>query len=545
LEVKVKNLIVISLLLLAGSILPTSLFADVVIEEWVARYNGPGNFYDYGQAIAVDNSGNVYVTGYSYGIGTRQDYATVKYAPDGTQLWVARYNGPGNSYDYVQAIAVDSSGNVYVTGRSMGSATVHDYDYATVKYDTNGNELWVARYNGPANSYDIAEAIAVDGSGDVYVTGRSVGSGTSYYDYATVKYAPDGTQLWVARYNGPGNSSDYAYAIAMDSSCNVYVTGQSWGSGTRYDYATVKYDTNGKECWVKRYDGPGNWYDYAYAIAVDNSGNVYVTGYSYGSGTSYDYATVKYAPDGTQLWVARYNGPGNSYDYVHAIAMDSLGNVYVTGYSYGSGTSYDYATVKYAPDGTQLWVARYNGPGNSHEYVHAIAMDSLGNVYVTGYSPGSGTSYDYATVKYAPDGTQLWVARYNGPGNSYDYGQAIAVDSSGNVYVTGWSIGISTYFDYATVKYSQVLFTTPAEGVSELIKFVESFNLKQGIENSLDAKLQNALAALDAANAGLRQDAINKMQAFINSVEAQRGNALTDDQADSLVDIANAIILLL
>jgi len=119
------------------------------------------------------------------------------------------------------------------------------------------------------------------------------------------------------------------------------------------------------------------------------------------------------------------------------------------------------------------------------------------------------------------------------------------VDSSGNVYVTGWSIGISTYFDYATVKYSQVLFTTPAEGVSELIKFVESFNLKQGIENSLDAKLQNALAALDAANAGLRQDAINKMQAFINSVEAQRGNALTDDQADSLVDIANAIILLL
>ena len=91
-------------------------------------------------------------------------------------------------------------------------------------------------------------------------------------------------ELWVKRYNGPGNDDDSASAITADNLLNVYVTGGSYGSGIDYDYATIKYDPDGNELWVKRYDGPGNYYDYAEALAVDGADNVYVTGGSHGSG---------------------------------------------------------------------------------------------------------------------------------------------------------------------------------------------------------------------------------------------------------------------
>jgi len=168
-------------------------------------------------------------------------------------------------------------GNVYVTGFSTGPAS--GYDYATIKYNSAGTRQWVARYDGPAHANDYANAIAVDGSGNVYVTGGSGGSGVGCVpacdDYATIKYNSSGRQQWVARYNGSGNGSDDAQAIAIDSSGNVYVTGISWGgSGTFDDYATVKYDTSGTQQWAARYNGPGNSEDVGRAIAVDASGNV-------------------------------------------------------------------------------------------------------------------------------------------------------------------------------------------------------------------------------------------------------------------------------
>jgi uncharacterized delta-60 repeat protein len=415
----------------------------IFAQEWVARYNGPGNGWDEAKAIAVDNNGNVYVTGGSYGQGTSYDYATIKYNANGQQLWIARYNGPGNSTDEATAIAVDNNGNVYVTGHSVGGG---GYEYATIKYTTEGQIEWVAR-NYPGTAY----AIAVDNNGNVYVTGACNASGIS--DYGTIKYNSLGQLQWAANYNGPGNYSDSATAIAVDNNGNVYVTGGSYGQGTSYDYATIKYNANGQQLWIARYNGPGNGEDVATAIAVDNNGNVYVTGFSDGQGTERDYATIKYNSNGQELWVARYNGPGSWGDEATAIAVDNNGNVYVTGGSYGVTCS-DYATIKYNANGQELWVRRYNGPGYYDEAT-AIAVDNNGNVYVTGYSDGQGT-YDYATIKYNSEGQVLWVARYNGPGNGWDGARAIAVDNNGNVYVTGGSYGQGTSSDYATIKYREV-----------------------------------------------------------------------------------------
>src|SRR5262245_55379383 len=243
-----------------------------VTQAWVARYNGSANLSDGGHAIAGDNSGNVYVTGGSHGLGTDLDYATIMYDSAGQQQWVARYNGPAYGWDRAAVIARDSSGNVYVTGQSLGLGT--DFDYATVKYDSAGHEKWVARYNGPGNGEDDALAIAVDGSGNVYVTGQSTGLGTGF-DYATIKYDSAGQEKWVARLP----VSDRARAIAVDSSGNVYVTGLGWGPGsTSLEYATVKYDSAGQQQWVAYYNSPANGIDEAYAIFVDGSGNVCVTG---------------------------------------------------------------------------------------------------------------------------------------------------------------------------------------------------------------------------------------------------------------------------
>jgi hypothetical protein len=432
-----------------------------VQEEWVAWYNG-GNGFDIAYAIAVDGSGNVYVTGFSVGPGSCNfvcnDYATIKYNASGKQQWVARYNGPANDDDHATAIAIDASGNVYVTGSSIGTAWP-DYDYATVKYDNSGNQLWVARYSGPGNQMDFANAIAVDASGNVYVTGASFGSGTGF-DYATVKYDGSGNQQWVVGYNGPGNGDDEAYGIVVDASGNVYVTGYSAGSGTGLsDYATIKYDSSGQQQWVARYNGPGNGTDQANAIAIDALGNVHATGFSDGSGTGFDYATVKYDSSGQEQWLARYNGPANDEEEAHAIAVDTSGNVYVTGHSVGSGTQEDYATIKYNSSGQEQWVARYNGAANLNDHATGIAVDASGNVYVTGWSVGIG--YDYATVKYDSSGDEQWVARYNGAGNADDQAYAIAVDTSVNVYVTGYSIDSGGVSGYTTIKYSQAPSPTP------------------------------------------------------------------------------------
>ena len=431
---------------------PALVTSSGVQEAWVARYNGPGNNRDEATDIAVDSVGNVYVTGRSTGLSGDFDFVTIKYNPIRQREWVARYNGPGNGDDLASAIAVDSRGNVYVTGSSSDPHTCNGY--ATIKYNPFGREQWVQRYCGMTNSSGGATAIALDNSDNVYVTGTSDG------EYATIRYNSAGQQQWVARYNGP-SGDDEARAIAIDASGNIYVTGYSLGPPVTYyyNYATVKYNSNGQQQWVARYNEQGYGDDYALGLAVDGSGNVYVTGFSTAANGFFDYATIKYDAVGQQQWAARYDGPTNFQDYGEAIAVDSSSNVYVTGQSY-SQVGAGYATVKYNSTGKEQWVAQYNGPVGE-DNADAIAIDNAANVYVTGTSLGLDTNYDYATIKYDSVGEEQWVARYNGPANDADYASAMAIDRSGNVYVTGNSFGSATEFDYATIKYVQSPTPTP------------------------------------------------------------------------------------
>ena len=400
------------------------------------------------------------------------------------QAWVQRYNGPADGDDLAYAVAVDASNNVVVAGFSLGSGS--GYDYATIKYSAAGLPLWTNRYNGPGNGDDLAGRVAVDGSNNVIVTGQSVGNGADY-DYATIKYSAAGLPLWTNRYNGPyGN--DYATALAVDGSNNVIVTGYSYSSGSSADWATIKYSSAGVPLWINRY---GN--GWPYAVAVDSSNNVIVTGWS-GSGyatlkysstgvslwtnaysvpgvnqanaiavdgsnnvivtgvsgdyPAWYYATIKYSSAGVPLWTNRYNGLRDGLDWATDVAVDGSNNVIVTGRSVGSGSGYDYATVKYSTAGLPLWTNRYSGGS-----ANALAVDSRNNVIVTGSIDTSENYDDYATIKYSSAGVPLWTNRYNGPGDYYAQAQALALDHNGNVIVTGCSAGAGHNNDFATVKY--------------------------------------------------------------------------------------------
>jgi DNA-binding beta-propeller fold protein YncE len=311
----------------------------------------------------------------------------------------------------------------------------------------SGARLWVRRYNGPGNSRDTAYAVAVSRTGDrVYVTGTSYGGSATGDDYATAAYdAATGARLWVARYNRTMFDDARAVAVSPDGG-TVYVTGSD----------TVAYDAaTGAQRWVS--------IGGAVAVAVSpDGGTVYVTGSDSGlCNGPVGFRTVAYdAATGAQRWAAAYCGADHTYASALVVSPDG-GTVYVTGasdlVSSGSG---DYATVAYnAVTGAQRWASLYVGPADDRDQANAVAVSpDGGKVYVTGLSvvlTAGVLEADYATIAYnAVTGGQLWLRRYHGAGTGYDIATAIAVSPAGKVFVTGGSWGATSKQDYATIAYS-------------------------------------------------------------------------------------------
>jgi hypothetical protein len=417
---------------------PAPTRAETPVQAWIQRYNGPGNNTDVAQAVAVDGSNRVIVTGYSYGGSSGSDYATIQYSSAGVPLWTNRYNGPGNGSDSAVAVAVDASNNVIVTGVSQ---VVTNDDYATIKYSSAGVPLWTNRFNNAGDTDDEARAVAVDRNNNVIVTGRAGN------DYVTIQYSSAGVPLWTNRYNGPANGWDEPSAMAVDGSNNVIVTGRSPGNGVGDDYVTIKYSSSGVPLWTNRYDGPLNSFDWPSALVVDGSNNVIVTGRSVAGVGYYNFGTIKYSSAGVPLWTNYLRDPAGTPAYANAIAVDRDNNVFVTGYWF-AGLYEDFATVAYSSAGAPLWTNRYNGPANDSDIARSVVVDDNNNVIVTGLSGG-----DFATIKYSNAGIPLWTNRYNGPGNGGDSPFAMAMDRSGDLIVTGQSDGVGTGFDYATIKF--------------------------------------------------------------------------------------------
>jgi hypothetical protein len=427
------------------------------------RYDGAAHDFDGAAAIGVSPDGSaVFVTGSSTGSTSGGDYLTLAYDPStGTTLWARRYDGPGNGNDFATALAVSSDAStVFVTGASPGTTSANDY--ATIAYDaSNGATMWRARYDAPTHSGDAASAIALSPDGSrVFVTGSSVGR-TGTEDYATVAYdGATGAEAWTARIDGAAHADDFANAIGVNpAGSTVYVTGSSIRSAAMSnDYVTTAYDAaTGDRVWSAHLDGPADSSDVPFALAVGPDGSaVFVTGYSNGAFAS-AFGTVAYDADtGTKRWIARYEGWDGGEDTGRALGVSPDGTtVYVTGTSEGR-TNDDYATVAYlASNGTELWDRRYHGPANGFEEATALGVSPDGaNVFVTGSSEGSGTSVAAATVVYdAGTGVKLWSRRERANGAALAYALGVSPDGA-SVFVTGNTLSAASYYDYLTAAYS-------------------------------------------------------------------------------------------
>ena len=451
---------------------------DIIIDPyriWATYYEGGGQ--DVGYSVCADNSGNIYVTGYTNSIdfpiqvlpgaynqntsGGSYDAFILKFNSSGVRLWATFYGG--SSYDIGYGICIDKLGNPYITGITYSTdfptkiltgaynqnTSGGSYDAFILKFNSSGARIWATYYGG--TNWDEGISICTDTLGNIYVTGRT--SSTNFP-----------IQTLLGAYNqismvGPGG-----------------------------DAFILKFNSSSERLWATFYGGSGT--EYGLSIYTDNSGNLYVTGHtsstnfptktltgaynqtSYGGSSGYpgDAFILKFNSSGVRLWATYYGG--NRKDDGNSICIDTSGSLYVTG-STGSynfptqtlpsaynqtshgGHLWDAFILKFNSNGVRIWATYYGG--NGVDKGNSICIDTSGSLYVTGSTLGSNfptqilqgaynqttnpidTLYDAFILKFNSSCERQWATYYGGNGD--DFGNSICTDSTANLYVTGstWS----------------------------------------------------------------------------------------------------------
>ncbi len=419
--------------------------------DWVRTYsNGTTDTIMQAIDMAVDNSGDIVVTGVGIGsFPSTSEIVVVKYDSQGNQKWVNRYNKSGtSSHNKPFSIKTDSVGNVYVAG-------VSTFGMLTLKYSSAGNLLWDKSY--ASANINEAHDLEVDNSGNVYTTGISDYNGITCL-HTTLKYNLAGNMLWMANdtFNVTGG---YGLShLTLDKYNNVFVLFRSFDT-LYYACKTIKYSTVGAKQWEQIYLG-SNLFTGASPvdIQIDYNSNVLVQMHDRKIG----FVVVKYSNNGGLNWISKYDNDTSSTFVTScmpsAMAIDYNNNVFQAGTIYPWYGGLDaYCTIKSNSIGNNIWVKSDTDSCLNWDMAFDITVDNSNNIYVTGMGCDDSTGNDIVTLRYDQNGNVFWKSRYKNINSEEGY--KVKVSPDGSVYVFGlqYLVNLNYRSQLILIKYSQNL----------------------------------------------------------------------------------------
>ncbi len=365
--------------------------------------------------LDADAAGNTYAA-ISSNVGFTGAATTIKYGSDGSEVWRRVLTLPGDVIPSVRALAVTGAGLVNVTAL-FGDATSRVLSF---QYDTAGTEQWRQELPNPTGESQQVTSLTIDGGGNVYI-GGSMRVGNNSNDFLVAKYSQSGVHQWLAGAGAHGEIATtfgYGKSLATDSANNTYIAGRSFF----YEMVLVKLDAAGNIAWQVT-DQTGE----PKKIAVDAAGNVFVLAYHYDAVNKYDWLVVKYSPTGVETWRRTVSGPAGKDDFPGTLAVTAAGEVYVAG-SFELANGYALAIAKFDAAGNELWRNSITGDGYTTAAT-ALAVDGSGNAWLAGTLDTGGISR-LLVAKFTSAGAEAWRRLLDG-----EQEPVMAVDAAGHAHV--------------------------------------------------------------------------------------------------------------